>query len=269
MNGARPQSALLALLVAIGVPAQQSPPPRVQLPAEPVVFGQAFELSVWTSSRAAFDVALLSPLEVELVAVEPQAGSVTHRRYRARCYAVGTVALACDPAVELVVNSALPQPAGELEWPGDGWRTAAESSGGWHWAIIAGVAALGAIAIVGRRRRPPARVARRATTTVPFDAVAALRALQIGDGPQPGTRFCAELKAIVRRHCAQRLSLPAHVRTSEELVGAARPPARGELAPCLRACDLVLFGNAPFAAELPEELRRRAIAFVRTMESSA
>lgn len=236
------RSGVSALLLAVAIPAQ-----GVQLPDEPIVFGQPFELVV--TAAPGFDAARLTPLVVELLdRSEAGAGSAVRYRYEARCYEVGDVTLAIEPPVSFAVATSLPDPAGELEWPGDGWLVEPEKQSAW-WPLWLGAALVaGSGAWFLRRRWNEDAAPEAVPASVPtWDAAAALRelAMPTGDGYEA---FYRELKAIVRRHCVARFEVPAEVRTSEELLSVL-PDAGDRLQPCLSTCDLALFGGSLFGRQ--------------------
>jgi len=238
--------AFIMLVVATTTTAQQ-----VTLPDEPIVFGQPFELTV--VCEPSFDDAQLLPLQVELLARTAK-GASEERRYRARCYELGDVTLALEPPQPLLVASCLPEPAGELELPGDGWELPTESATSW-WPFVA-LAGFLVGALVGLLRRKP--VATTETVTPATDSWDALQALTDLQASQlAAAAFYLELKAIVRKHCAQRFHLPATVRTSEELLSAL-PNAKPALQPCLLTCDMVLFGGEVTAPLRNDAAKRTA-----------
>lgn len=254
---------LIAAIFVAGLPAQ-----KVTLPSEPIVFGEAFELTITTAQP--FDQARLLPLTVELLSRESQ-GNTEQLRFRARCYELGEVTLPLEPPQTLQVASCLPDPAGVLEWPGDGWWI--EPSEGSHWVLFTSFALLAvAVCIWWRVRRKPIEESEGLQPVAPtWDALAALRELA-GEGAA-GEAFYLQLKAIVRKHCAVRFHLPADVRTSEELLQAL-PKARATLQPCLMTCDVVLFGGAA-AAGIHDDVanrdgaRNHAIQFVKATQVAA
>lgn len=251
----------VALLLAVSVCACLLPAQQVTAPGEPIVFGEPFELVV--ACEPAFDDAHLLPLQVELLSRVAD-GAREERRYRARCYELGEVTLALDPPVRLVVASCLPDPPGELEWPGEGWDLPTQATMSlWPYVALAGFL-VGAL--VGFLRRKPAAIGE--APVVASDTWDALQALQDLHASQlAAAAFYLELKAIVRKHCAQRFHLPAAVRTSEELMSAL-PNAKQALQPCLATCDMVLFGGAVAEPVRQDESQRgaaqdHAIRFVK------
>lgn len=245
-----------AWLLACGLVAQ-----AVELPAE-VRFGEAFEVVV--DARGAFDPAQLAPLEVEVLSRVGTAGG-ERLRLRARCYVPGQVELALDPPRTLTVQSVLVDQPVALEWPSDGYALAEEPASPW---LLAGLSALGALAAFAAWRRVAARAAPAAPAQAApaWSAAAALRALDGGEDDLDA--FFLELKAIVRRHCAERFGLPAEVRTSEELLRAL-PRAREPLRPCLTLCDVALFSRLPDRHAETERSRAHALRFVEATEAES
>ena len=231
---------------------------EVAMPTE-VVFGAAFEVSV--VSAGPFDPASLSPLVVKVVEREV-AGDEVRVRLEARCYELGEVALAVNPPRALRVLSALPEPAGELEWPSDGYELARPAPSRW---LVAGVTAFVIVAAyVGWRRLSRLRPVRPRDEIVDvWDAKAALLALEV-DVDEVDIVF-AQLKSILRRYCRERYGLRAEVRTSEELLSAL-PGAQKQLSPCLRRIDQALFSQLPLDGGGPERSRAHALAFVQAAE---
>ncbi len=244
---------VVAAMLAAAVTAQE-----VTMPEE-VVFGASFELSVVSSTP--FDPATLAPLVVEVLARERRGGG-ERLRLRARCYETGDVSLSLRPPRVLRVTTTLPDPAGPLEWPSDGYDLGAAGPSRW---LLASVTSASMIAVylgwLWRRRRSSAGA--RAAQESPWSASSALASVQPDRLGQEAA--LAELKAIVRRFCGQRYGLRAEFRTSEELVGALNS-RRDELSPCLIGIDHALFGPSPIAPELFERSRALAIAFVEAAE---
>lgn len=248
-----------ALLLLAGARAQQ-----VTLPEE-VRFGAAFEVVV--ESDGGFDPAQLAPLAVEVVERSANSGGGERLRLRARCYELGDVTLSLDPPRTLRVASALPEPAGELEWPADGYQLGGVPPSRW---LIAGLTALVIVSGYAWWRWLARRLAKVETAEArprsTWSAAAELRALEVAEGDLEG--FFVQLKAIVRRHCAERFGLPAEVRTSEELQ-AALPRLSEQLTPCLQDVDLALFSQVPLERDGPERSRTRALAFVQQTEEAS
>lgn len=232
----------------------------VTMPDE-VRFGAAFAVVVESPGR--FEPASLAPLVVEVLEREPN-GAGERVRLRARCYELGEVTLPVQPPRTLAVRTSLPDPPGELEWPANGYELGGAPPSRW---LIMGLTAMAIVFAyaswrwLARRFAPAAEV--EADVVVGFDAAAALRALEVGDGDAES--FFLRLKAIVRQHCADRFGLPADVRTSEELL-VALPRLRERLSPCLSDCDLALFGPLPPVDEARERSRTSALAFVHATE---
>lgn len=247
---------LLALSLAAAAVGQ-----RITAPAE-VRFGAAFEVSV--EVRGAFDPAALAPLEVEVL--ERRATGRGERvRLRARCYELGEVQLAGEPGVRLQVQSALPTPPGELEWPADGYEAAASSSS--RLQVAGWTALLIVCAFAAWRRLVPARAAAPDAVDAPrWSAAAALRDLDVAAADREAVLL--RVKAILRRHLAERFGVPADVRTSEELLGLV-PAADAGLRPCLRDIDVALFSPGPAAEDAPARSRERALTFVERTEGGA
>ncbi len=244
---------VVAAALASALAAQQ-----VQLPAA-VRFGAAFEVIV--DARGRFDPARLAPLSVEVVAREPTADG-ERLRLRARCYELGAVELALEPPRTLQVETALPDPPGELEWPADGYELPRAATSPWLVAGLSLLALVGAYAAL-RRARARGVPAQPASATPAWSAAAALRALEAAEGDEQA--FFSALKGIVRRHCAEHLGVASDARTSEELL-AALPRAREPLDPCLRCCDLALFSQLPDRLGSVEPSRARALRFVEATE---
>jgi hypothetical protein len=229
-------------------------------PAGGIVFGQPFELTV-TGATAGFDEQHLLPLVVERLG--SPGGPAAPRRFRARCYVPGEVTLALDPTLRLVVATSLPEPPGELEWPGDGWPLPERRWPAALWLALVALAALAAI-VWARLLRRTAPTSATPKPDASWSALAALAALPATGDPE---RFHAQLKSILRRHCRERYAVRAFVRTSEELV-ASVPRGAGELQHCLGACDLVLFGGARPAAAAADAVHATARAFVAATEDT-
>ncbi|MGK0205700.1 MAG: hypothetical protein ACI9S9_004791, partial [Planctomycetota bacterium] len=185
-----------------------------------------------------------------------------------RSYQVGEVMLALDPPVNLTIASSLAEPAGNLEWPSEGWLIEPEQS---SWWLLFGLLGAGVIAVLlwWRSSRPepvPEQLA-VAVKAPQWDALAALRDL-LPPNRDSYEAYYQQLKAIVRRHCHSRFRVPAEMRTSEELV-LALPNAQPTLAPCLATCDVVLFGGAGGSDQNPQHAKDHAIAFVEATRTAA
>lgn len=244
---------LLLLLLACHLPAQQ-----VTLPSEPIVFGEAFELTV--TAAADFDAGRLLPLVVELLDRTPT-GVSERWRFQARCYQVGEVTLSLDPVYKLTVVTSLPEPAGELEWPSEGWLIEPEQDSSWLLFGLLGVGAMGVFCWSRFLRMAPATVPAVVTENAPpWDALAALRDLLPPDSAGYQSYY-QQLKAIVRRHCHARFRVPAEMRTSEELV-LALTNAQPTLQRCLATCDVALFGGFYGSDQNHQHAKDHAIAFV-------
>jgi len=251
--------AAASFLIAGAVRAQSTPQSidvAFELPPHGVSFGEPFAVTVrrsWTGGGepAPFDDKALVPLSVQLEAADSSPAG-ERRRYRARAYVVGEVRI---PAIEFrhggvvatcttapfVVKSVLGEPPGDVEWPGDirEWP----QSGSLHWWLAVLVAAL--LGGVWWWRRPaPAAVEPERLREPPAHEVtlAELRAIALPDQHDAAVdAFYAALAEIVRGHTQRRFSLPARVRTSQEIIAAVRI-GNAPLQRCLLACDLVKFG---------------------------
>lgn len=237
---------------------------EIQLGNQPIVFGEAFELTV--IADATFDPDLLSPLEANLLEQTP-AGGLVRWRFRARCYEIGVVVLATDPPFQLSVASSLPDatnPEGALEWPSQGWLI--EESAGGTWLFLGLSLFVGFIGLLWWRSSHTTTVAKGSldkASSEPWDVAAALR--ELSELQDDDEAFYQTLKAIVRRHCSVHFHLPASVRTSEELV-AALPSAITTLGPCLTSCDVAMFGGEAYRQNAPETARTFAKMFLETSQ---
>lgn len=249
--------ALVSLAWVVGCALGVAPAQQVTAPAE-VAFGAAFEVVV--EAEGAFDVAALAPLEVEVVARE-RAGGRERLRLRARCYELGAVTLAVTPPVTLQVASSLPTPPGELEWPRDGYARAFSAPP--RWLIALGTAGVIIGVYLGWRRLARPTVSAASEPPPIWDAAAALRALEVAGAD--AEQALLQVKAILRRYCAERFGVPAEVRTSEELL-LALPGGHETLRPCLQDIDFALFGELPAADDGPARSRDRALVFVAEVE---
>lgn len=256
----------VAYITAQQPQAEVSEVSQASLPKGPIVFGEAFELTI--TSTAAMHEDRLLPLQVELLdRTATPAGE--QWRYRARCYQLGEVTLALSPPVTLSVASSLPEPPGDLEWPSQGWQLAADGRSA---GLLYGLLAMAAV-FVGAwwrfvRRAGASTPVPASTSSPPWDAALELRELVLGDGGEE--TFCQQVKAIVRRHCAQRFGLPAEVRTSEELLAllsSLQPYFQPSLQPCLAGCDLLLFGGVLGNREVAAAAHAQALQFVNTTGS--
>ncbi|MCU0864203.1 MAG: hypothetical protein MUC36_10450 [Planctomycetes bacterium] len=254
----------LWLLAALAVAQAEVPRLRAELPSTGLRFGSAFELEVERTPAAvaagAFDERLLQPLVVELLASRARGDGGEQRRYRARCFRTGAVAL-FDLAFE--VKTSLPEPAGELEWPGPLRPLPAERH--WLlWAIAGGALALGGL---WWRRRAAAPIAAATQPPAPAaDFAAALAALPLPGAADP-TAFHERLKALLRAHCAQCGARSTVAATSEQLRASLGDPP--PLRQALQIADGVLFAALRPADEVHEAARAAAIAFVRATAVAA
>ena len=244
--------ALLAALSLVAAALGQ----RISAPSE-VAFGAAFEVQV--EVEGAFDATALRPLVVEVLERRAWAGG-ERVRLRARCYELGEVALPGTPPHALRVTTSLPSPAGELEWPANGYEAAQPPTSPLLRAALAALAAfvLGA-GFFGWRRSRRSAAAAHIEAAPAWSAAAALRALDVSQSDMEAVLL--QVKAILRRHLAERFELPAQVRTSEELLLLV-PRGEAALRPCLQDIDLALFGPRPPAAGGPRSARDRALRFV-------
>ena len=144
-----------------------------------------------------------------------------------------------------------------LEWPGD--VRDLPTGAGWLGLAALAVALVGARAWWWRRRAAVARVAVALPATPPPTAAALLAALAMPGDAASAAAFAAEVKRLVRLHVRERFGFAAFAATSEELQRAL-PQAPG-LAPCLSACDAVLFAAASLRADAAAHLRAHAFAF--------
>lgn len=265
--------ALAAVLARLPLVAQD-PGVVLSLPASSaaLVVGEPFVVVVevaGTEPRFEPVAAQWRPLVVEGVAVEPAAAGrtrflVTVRGYRAGECDVGPVQVAFADGrtasggrLRLDLRSALPEPAGELEWPGDVRELPAVR---WPWWLAAVAAAGSGLALRSlRRRRPePERVVSPAPAP---DIVARLAALALPQQQDDWEPFCVAVKELLRTHLAAAHALRAEVATSEELLAALAAPR--PLARCLATCDLVLFGASRPALASSAAVRDAALEFVR------
>ena len=269
---------VVAALFTIGVVRAQSITPSIdvafELPPHGVSFGEPFAVAVqrsWPSGGEpeAFDDKALAPLSVQLEeAVSLPAGE--RRRYRARAYVVGEVRIpviefrhggkvaTCTPA-PFAVRSVLPEPPGDIEWPGDALPWPQRRS--WHWWLAAVLAALLGGAWWWRRGVPSAKAPVHVPTPPAHErTLAELEALALpADAAAPA--FYAALAEIVRGHVQRRFALPAPVRTSQEIIAAVRL-GKAPLQRCLLACDLVKFGAFRPGQEQHAVALQQAEAFV-------
>ena len=244
-----------ALLAALSV-AAAALGQRITAPAE-VTFGAAFEVQV--EVEGAFDATALRPLVVEVLERGRWAGG-ERVRLRARCYELGEVALPGTPPHALRVTTSLPTPAGELEWPSSGYEAARPATSPLLSAALVAFAALALGAgFFGWRRSRRGAAAARVEPGGAWSAAAALRAVDVSQADVEAVLL--QVKAILRRHLAERFGLPARVRTSEELLLLV-PQEEPALRLCLQDIDLALFSQLPAAAGGPRSARDRALRFV-------
>ncbi|MCA8953377.1 MAG: hypothetical protein KDE27_27945 [Planctomycetes bacterium] len=257
---------------------------RVELPPDAVEFGREFELAIersWPVGHAAlpFDPLALLPLAaVELGADARQVGErlIETRRFRATAWQVGELALgpfvlktrdpdggehAADSGeLQLRVRSALPEPPGELEWPGDVRDRPRPTS--WLLPVAVALAALLLGGGVWRWRVRRALPAAEAPGPTPAElARTELAALALPDQAAAIEGYYVALAEIVRRFAERRYALRAFVHTSEELV-AVVPIGGDPLADCLFACDLVKFAVVRPASAAHTAAKTEALAFV-------
>ncbi|MFN9758523.1 MAG: hypothetical protein ACK58X_19140 [Planctomycetota bacterium] len=148
-----------------------------------------------------------------------------------------------------------------LEWPGD--VRDLPTGAGWLGLAVLAVAVVAALAWWWRSRAAVAPVAGAmpAPTPPPPNAAALLAGLAIPGDAAAAAAVAAEVKRLVRLHARERFGFAAFAATSEELQWAL-PQAPG-LAPCLSACDAVLFAAASLRADAAARLRTHALAFAR------
>lgn len=145
-----------------------------------------------------------------------------------------------------------------LEWPGD-VRDLPTGAGWLGLAALAVVIVVAALAWWWRRRAAALPVAVALPAPPPPTAAALLAALAMPSDAAAAAAFAAEVKRLVRLHVRERFGFAAFAATSEELQRAL-PQAPG-LAPCLSACDAVLFAAASLRADAAARLRTHALAF--------
>lgn len=283
MNGAARSLGFAAALGAVATPLPAQGSLRIVCEPQEVVFGQPFALEVVRSwplghEPEPFDDALLLPLAVELQTSRVDAGRdafVETRRYRAVAYALGALRLpplavrsrAPDGAVAtatadipvLAVASCLPEPAGDVEWPGDVRDARPSGLGqGILEAVVAAVLGIAGLALWFGRRRTHVRTAEDAAAL--RAAIAALP-LPAESDPAAVTAFYVELARLVRSRVGTRLQRRVDARTTEELVALAAA-VRAELGASLAPCDRVKFAAARPGAAAHAEAKALALAFV-------
>ena len=275
MNRSRAAIAALLLVAAAAPATAQSVVLQRGSPAGALRVGAPFELEVlarWPAGEAPLELdgKQLAPLHVDAIAREAVDGVITWRA-TVRSYVAGELVLApvvlqfpraggakpvASAPLTLAIASSLPQPAGELEWPGD-VRERSRGFGPWPWLGFA-VVALCTMAWWRRRSAPlPAVVAVPAT---PEDLAARLRELPLPADRAALVPFCQRVKALLRQHVQAQHRVAADVATSEELVRLPRIGAA--LQPCLQVVDRVLFGAAEPASAVLQELRDAAVRCV-------
>ena len=268
-------AALVSAALLGWLPAQQAEL-RATLPAAGLVWGEPFELQVgvrWPGQPelAPLELRQLAPLQVELLGDEAAAAANGERvlRYRARALAIGDLTIgpvvvravsgavvATSNALQMSVRSALPEPAGAIEWPGD---VREPQSGGERQLVVVLVVVGGCVGLWWWRRP------RRAVATGPLppaeDLSARLLALPLpADAAALGV-FYREIKALLRAHASQRHQVRADMATSEELLH--KLPRRELLARCLGACDGVLFAARQPASDAHGAVRALAVEWIR------
>jgi hypothetical protein len=280
-----------------GAVAQDEGPVRVAVvvPAgQELAFGEPFALEVRISGLIhhvgeaiqGFDVQCLAPAQLQLRerTIEPGAGTFTlpvteTLRYTARLFQSGEVTLPppkvrmrgsdgkprefTGEPVKLTLRSILPDPPGDIEWPGDVRDLPTASR--WPW-LLAALALVGlGVAGLLRRRALPVAVPVPAAAEPPLHepVLAAIAALRIADGADAAaiTAFYTAIAELVRGYAGRRFRVVAFVRTSPELLRSVTV-GNAPLASCLQACDLVKFAAVRPAAPAHEAARAAATQFV-------
>lgn len=253
--------------------AAQAPQVTLRGPAmpAPLAVGEPFVVTVEVhdpSARFEPVPAQWRPLFVERVEQEVRDGRtrflVTVRGYRAGECDIGPVQVgfadgrtAASGPLRLDLRSALPEPPGELEWPGD----VRELPGShWRWWFAAAIAAGCGLALRTLRRSRPEPEPVVPPAPAP-DIAARLLALALPQQQGDWEPFCVAVKELLRTHLATAHALRAEVATSEELLAALAAPR--PLARCLATCDLVLFGASRPALASSAAVRDAALEFVR------
>lgn len=278
MSGSPAAIAALLLVLAATAPATAQTVVLQRLaPGIALRVGEPFELEVlarWSAGEAPveLDGKQLAPLYVETIAREAVHGAITWRA-SVRSYVAGELVLApvvlqfpragaaksvASAPLVLAIASSLPQPAGELEWPGD-VRERPRGFGPWPWLGVA-VVALGTMAWWRRRSTAPQAAVVATPATRPDDLAARLRELPLPTDRAALVPFCQQVKALLRQHVHVQHRVAADVATSEELC---RLPHVGTaLQPCLQVVDRVLFAAAEPAPVVLRELRDAAVRCV-------
>jgi len=260
--------------------------PSVTAPSQPVELGRAFPLVVERrlpkeGRIPTFDESGLAPLIVRLESTErteKNGAFVEMRRYEARAFQTGSVAIGSSGA-HVEVASALPAgdtgqielPPGPLALPFPWGRTLA-----WSGAALLALAA--AALLVRRLRRKKPSVA-PAAPPKPADVRARerLAALRARD-PQTDEeiqRFYVEVSSIVRDYVEERFRVRAPEMTTDEFLASPRtretlaPAHRSMLAEFLGHCDLVKFARAASARPDRERLVESADRFVGETRDAA
>lgn len=268
--------AFAAVLAWLPFAGAQEPPVTLSLPSASaaLVVGEPFVVVVEVRGDAPrFEPVPRQwrPLVVEDVQLEAGVAGrtrflVTVRGYRAGECDVGPVQVGLADGstgtsrpLRLDLRSALPEPAGELEWPGDVREPAAAR---WPWWLAAlAVGALGCALRWQWRRRPVPKVSVPIPIPSTSDIAAQLAALALPQQQDDWEPFCVAVKALLRTHLAAAHALRAEVATSEELLRALAAPR--PLARCFATCDLVLFGASRPALASSSAVRDAALEFVR------